>query len=52
VLGSNEPCREWGKGWLIHTVATGPASCSDKRKGEGKGKDYQYSVGSTDGKKQ
>ena len=24
VLGSKEPCRECGRGWLIQMVATGP----------------------------
>jgi hypothetical protein len=42
VLGSKEPCKEWGSAWLIHTVDTGPEEMKTGRKeewGKGEGKE-------------
>ena len=36
VLGSKEPCKEWGSGWLIHTVDTGPEEKKTGRMEEGR----------------
>ena len=36
VLGSKEPCKEWGSAWLIHTVDTGPEEKKGRKKGRRK----------------